>query len=419
MWIRRAICCGLAALLAFGCSLGPRAIERTHGPYNESLRQVEAEQLLRNIVLMRYNEFPVHLNVTSIDAQYELTSQLEARPFFGTPNPANNNTFRTFTSVLPDFLVSGSERPTVALEPADGGDAIRQFLTPITADTLAFLTETSWPVSTVIRLWVERINGVPNAVTTSGPARSIAPDFLRFQRIAELLQEVQDRELAAIHREERSVEAGAPLPPEAMTAAAEVEAAKAGLEYRRGADGKSWTLVRKERRLVVDVSPGAEASPELAELSSLLNLVPGQRRYEVVTSYRGNPDPARFPLPPGDEIRLVPRSSAQVLFYLGNGVELPPEHITAGLVHLPSDDEGRGVDGREITRGLFEVHVCHGHKPPALAFVAVHYRGYWYYIDDRDSASKATFTFVEQLSRLDFARQRLVNAPVLTLPAGR
>jgi hypothetical protein len=409
--------CGLAALAA-GCSFGPHVLERTHGPYNEAMRRVEEEQLLRNIILLRYNECPLNLNVTSIAAQYELNSQAEARPFFLAPNPASNDTFHSFTSILPDFLVGAANRPTVTLDPADGGEAVRQFLTPISADTLIFLTQTSWPVSTVIRLWVERLNGVPNAVTASGPARCIPPDFARFQRIAELLQDTQDRELATVRAEEILTEMGAPLPADAMTAAAQVEAAKAGLEYRRGADGKSWNLVRKERRLGVEVTPGAEASPELAELDSLLNLVPGQRRYEIITAGRGSPDPAKYPAPPAGELRLVPRSSAQVLFYLANGVELPPEHIAAGLVHCPTDEDGRVVDGRVITRGLFEVHVCHGHKPPKTAYVAVHYRDLWYYIDDHDSASKATFAFVQQLSRLDFARQRLGTGPVLTLPAG-
>ena len=49
-----------------------------------------------------------------------------------------------------------------------------------------------------------------------------------------------------------------------------------------------------------------------------------------------------------------------------------------------------------MTDGLFTVHACRGHKPPPTAYVAVKYRGYWYYIDDRDQESKATFALVLQ-----------------------
>ena len=402
-----------------GCaSFGPKALERSHGRYNEAVRCVEEEQLLSNIVHLRYNESPLHLNVNSIAAQYELTGSAEARPFFLAPNPGGNP-FRTFTSILPDLTLGGSNRPTVTFDPADNSEAIRQFLTPITLDTLIFLTQSSWPVSTVLRLWVERLNGVPNAPTASGPLRDAPLDFARFLRVAELLQFAQDQELGGVRVRERVTELGSPLPPEAVTAAAQVEAARNGLEYRRAADGKSWVLIRRSRRLVLEVNPGAEASPVLAEVSGLLNLIPGLRQYDLTVAARGSPDPVRFPSPPAAELRVVPRSTAQVLFFLANGVEVPDAHFCAGLVRPTVDEQGRAVDPREVTRGLFEVRVAHGHKPPRTAFVAVQYRGLWYYIDDRDQASKATFMLVLQLGRLDFSRRRAIGGPLLTLPAGR
>jgi hypothetical protein len=410
--------CGLA--LAPGCAFGPRALERSHGCYNEAVKRVDEEQLLRNIVRLRYNESPLHLNVNAIAAQYELSGQAEARPFFVAPNPSNSNViFKTFTAILPDVLVTRADRPTITLDPADGSHEVRQFLTPISAETLVFLAQTSWPVATVMRLWTERLNGVPNAPSASGPPRCAPADFARFLRVAELMQRAQELELAAVRAEERLVEVGDPLPEGAVTAAAEVEASRAGLEYRRHADGRSWVLVRRERRLVLEVTPGAGGSPELAELEALLNLVPGLRRYDIAVAARGAVDPARFPSPPSAELRAVLRSTAQVLFFLANGVEVPPEHVAAGLVCLPADECGRAADLREVTRGLFEVHVAAGHKPPPEAYVAVKYRGYWYYLDDRDQVSKATFALVLQVGRLDFARQRLGAGPVLTLPAGR
>jgi hypothetical protein len=412
---------GVILAAAAGCaSFGPAALERSHGRYNEAVHEVEAEEFLRNLVRVRYNESPSSLNVTSIAAQYELAGQAEARPFFLSPNPSNSNViFKTFTSILPDVSVSGSNRPTLSLVPGDDGTAMRQFLTPISRDTLLFLVESGWPVSTILRLWVERLNGVPNASTASNPPRGLVPDFARFQRIAELFQAMQDHELGTAVAEERLTEVSGPLPAEVVTAAAAVEAARNGLEYRPRDDGKTWALVRRERRLVLQISPGAEGNPELLELESLLNLQPGQRRYELVTTAGGVPDPLRWPSEPSAVLRLMPRSTAQVYFYLANGVEVPPEHVQCGLVPTVVGADGTVFDMREVTRGLFEVHVGKGHKPPPCAYVAVHYRGYWYYIDDRDQASKATFDLVLQLSRLDFKRQQLGGGPLLTLPAGR
>ncbi len=403
-----------------GCALGPRALERTHGRYNEAVRHVYEEQLLANLVHLRYTESPSQMDVTAIAAQYELSSQAAARPFFLAPNPSNSNViFRTFTSILPEVQLGGGNRPTITLTPADDGNDVRRFLTPISADTLVLLTEMGWPVSLILRIWVDRMNGVPNAVLASGPRRDMIPDFARFTRVMELLQLAQDRELASIHAAERLTELSGPLPEEHVTATAVVEAAKNGLEYRPQGDGKAWVVVRRLQQLVVDISPGAENSPELVEAQHILNLQPGLRRYELIVAAGSGPDPLRFPVEPSTVLQLVPRSTAEVLFFLSNGVAVPPEHLACGLARSPTDAEGRVFDLQEVTRGLFAVHVCKAHKPPATAYVAVNYRGYWYYIDDRDETSKATLALMLQLSRLDFARQRTGGGPVLTLPAGR
>jgi hypothetical protein len=407
---------GLAvSLAAGGCAFGPKLLERTHGPYDESVRTVYEEELLRNLVHMRYNEAPSALEVSSIAAQYELSGQAEARPFFVSPNPSNSNViFKTFTAILPDLQAGGANRPTLTMSPANDSEAIRQFLTPIPTSTLIFLAQAGWPVSSVMRLWVERLNGVPNAVGAGDPQRARPPDFARFQRVAELFQVAQDRDLMSLRAEERVKEVSGSLPAEAVTAAALVEAAKNGLEYRPRADGKTWVLVRLDRQLVLEVNPTGMGSPELTELAALLNLVPGLPRYEL-RAQAGVPDPLLQPSPPSAALRFTPRSTAQVYAYLANGVEVPVEHMKCGLV---SPELGEVFDGRAITRGLFEVHTAKGHKPPKNAYVAVHYRGYWYYLDDADQTSKATFALMLQLSRLNFGRDRRAG-PLLTLPVGK
>ena len=421
---RRTIACAAVAwglclgLTGGGCAFGPKVLEKTHGRYNEAVRRVDEEQLLRNLVRMRYNETPLDLNVSSIAAQYELDGGAEARPFFAAPNPTSAGVFHPFSRVLPDVMVNGSNRPTITLVPGDSGDAVQRFLTPISTDTLVFLFQTSWPVSTVLRLWVERLNGVPNAASASGPPRCDVPDFARFRQVAELVQSFRDRKLGTVHTEEYYAEVGGPLPPSAVTASAAVDAAKNGLEYRPRDDGTSWALVRKERRLVMELNPAALGHPDLDELVELLNLQPGRLRYEIIPAPGIVPDPLLFPGPPYPDLRISTRSTAQVFFYLANGVEVPCEHLAAGVARQPVGPDDVPFDTRAVTEGLFTVHACKGHKPPATAFVAVKYRDYWYYIDDRDQESKATFALVLQLSRLDFARQQPA-IPFLTLPVGR
>jgi hypothetical protein len=89
------------------------------------------------------------------------------------------------------------------------------------------------------------------------------------------------------------------------------------------------------------------------------------------------------------------------------------------VAQVATAPDGTPFDGRVVTDGLFAVRVCEAHKPRATAYVAIFHRGFWFYIDDRDQVSKATFALVLATSWLDFARQHPAAGPFLTPPVGR
>jgi hypothetical protein len=411
-----AVWLGSAALPLEGCTLGPKALERSHAPYYEAVRVVYEEQFLRNLVHVRYNEGPFVLNVASINAQFEVTTGVEARPFFVTD--ATTAFIQSFTRILPFAQLNGTDRPTLTLDPADESETMRQFLTPISAESLAFLTQTTMPISQTLRLWVERINGVPNGVALGNQPPRVVAEYSRFRRAMELLQAAQDAGLVAVTAETQFVEMGGPLPAASMTPTAMVEAAKNNLEYRSSGDGQNWSLVRKASRLVLTIQPSGLQSPEVFELVQLLNLVPGERRYEILVGGGGPADPLLVPSAPVRIMQVAPRSTAQVFAYLAQGVEVPAEHLECGQAPSFLDAEGRALAAGELTKGVFAVHCCKSLLQPAHAYVAVKYRDFWFYIDDRDQLSKTTLALMLELCRLDFGRQTQAR-PLITLPAGR
>ena len=172
--------------------------------------------------------------------------------------------------------------------------------------------------------------------------------------MAELLQTVRELKLGTIHPEEHIEEVGGPLPASSMNASAMVEAAKTGLEYRPREDGQSWVLIKKERRLVVNLIPAAAEHPALKELTMLLNLQPGRQHYEIVVAPGIVLDPALFPCPPRGEVELSTRSNAQVFFFLANGVEVPPEHLAGGVAIAAAGTGWRAV--RQSGRDRRPVH---------------------------------------------------------------
>ena len=86
------------------------------------------------------------------------------------------------------------------------------------------------------------------------------------------------------------------------------------------------------------------------------------------------------------------------------------------------EPDGRVFDWQQVTGGLFTVRSAFGKKPPPCAAVAVRYRGYWFYIDDTDHATKSTFVLLRGSRQVDLGptpADRKGSGPILTLPVGR
>ncbi len=60
-------CCAAIALLLFvsGCQMGPGAMKAGHQQYSAVLRQILNEQMLLNLVRLRYTDAPMFLQITS------------------------------------------------------------------------------------------------------------------------------------------------------------------------------------------------------------------------------------------------------------------------------------------------------------------------------------------------------------------
>ena len=66
-------CIGIlsVAVVIAGCAFGPQALAKNRLDYNEAVKTTTEEQLLLNIVRLRYTDTPSSLAVTTIAAQFE------------------------------------------------------------------------------------------------------------------------------------------------------------------------------------------------------------------------------------------------------------------------------------------------------------------------------------------------------------
>jgi hypothetical protein len=405
-----ALVCGLLP----GCTIGPRALEHNRLRYNEAVKRTSEEQLLLNIVRLRYTDTPSSLAVTSIAAQHEIVKSLKLMPFFAASGDAVP---RGFNSLLPQAELNAADRPTIAMTPQDDQDFTKRLFTPIPLEGVTYLGKTTWPISTVFRLWLENLNWVSNAETASGPTPKTAPDYAEFSQGMRALQSLQDRKAIALFAEEREEKISEGLPTTRLSGNEILEATKAGFEFRKDDLKETWTLVKKKQQPILRVKADSVKDPDVEELCRVFKLKRGATSYDVVAD-KADPFLADAPKDGLGYLDLETRSLLQVLFFVSHGVEVPDEHLCSGKAPMTLDGDGRSFDWTPVLDGLFKVSHTKGHRRPPHAHVAIHYDGYWFYIDERDRDTKATFALILEVSRLELAGKSGTNAPMLTLPLG-
>jgi len=363
--LRRALTTALFMLtLLPGCNaMGPTAVRGAPLPYNEAIAATRDEQQLLNLVRLRYRDVPLFLDVGSLTTQYTFDSSLSASSTFVDGSAEDSPRFTTGGSV------KWSEKPTVSYSPLQGEKFVKQLMAPVPLEILALLTHSGWSSGRVLRLAVQSMNGVPNAPTASGPTPARPPVYKDFRRLGGLIRELQ-------------------------------QTGQAHVAISGAADGPrlGWTL-----------RAGGTETAQAAEIRRILRLREGRTFYPMVAAY----DDAQTA--DGDRIRVTPRSFLGILFYLSHAVEVPEEHSARGWVTNTTAADGTPFDWGEVTGDLLRVRTSS--SKPDGAYVAIPYRGAWFYIDDANLESKTTFALLSYLFALQAGDRKSVT-PALTLPIG-
>jgi hypothetical protein len=389
-----------------GC-VGPNAIRYTRLRYNEVIRDTNDEQLLMNIVRLRYADSPVFIDLPSITSQFEASGRGNYSGGFGNQFPGRSS--------LGIGELSLRDTPTLSYHPREGREIAKALLTPLSADLFSVVNAGA-DVEQLLLMTVNDINDVPNSPRSTTLAPKTADDneqFLRGIKLLRMLREREGTELAVGEREETEGMSDA-IPTSAVQGRDLLAAAQEGYLYKSRPEG-GMTLVKKEKELLLRIRPQFVHSPEMREVASIFHLTPGLSEYRIKSELSEASIP-RDPKPLGDDtIYLNMRSVLQIMTFLSKGVSPPPEHVVAGIVPMTPGPDGQLYDWTRVTDGNFRVCV-QKHRPRDVE-VAVHYRGYWFYIPQGDVRSRAFLAILEILFALQESDGKSV-APLLTLPLG-
>jgi hypothetical protein len=349
----------LIGLAACG-TMGPGTVSRDRMDYTGAVAESWKSQMLLNLVKIRYGDTPVFLDVGQIVSGYTVQSTFSALgAIFNTtgPVPGVPN-----SSVTLGAQGQYTDRPTITYAPLVGERFARSFMAPIPPPAIMSLIQAGNPVDVVLRLTVNVVNGIHNRFGGDLRARPADPEFYL---LLERLRRVQ----------------------------------------LSGAIGMRVRRIDREEAVVMTfrgkVDPSTEA--DILAVRQMLGLDPTATELRVVYGSVAAND---------KELAILSRSILEVLIELSSYISVPEAHVADHRVGPTAGPEA-GPSGpiRPMIR------IASSAERPADAFVAVPYRDYWFYIDDRDIPSKRLFSFLFFIFTL--VEQGGKETPtVLTIPTG-
>jgi len=348
-------------IMVAGCHpAGPSSVRTGRASYNMVIQQTNNEQLLLNLVRLRYRDTPYFLEVSSVSTTFDITAS--AAGILSLPE-SESKTYELGTGI------SFSEQPTVSYTPLQGEGFVTQLMSPIDLNTINLLYHSGWSVERIFRICLQSINNLKNAPSASGPTPDYVPKYKRFREVVDILRRLQLQGVL-------------------------------DMGHVRSDDPNSPQI---EIRISHDVLD----SEQVRRLLDLLGLGRGGSRFRLTTEVGTGGK---------DQIAVVPRSLMGSLFYISQSVEVPPSDELDGLVTVTRDAQGQPFDWSAVTGGLMTIYSSE--HLPENACVTVSYRGHWFYIMDSDLTSKSTFSLLSQLFALQ-AGEVKSTTPILTLPVGR
>jgi hypothetical protein len=391
---------------ASGC-LGPNAVRYTRMRYNEVVRDTNDQQLLANIVRLRYADSPVFIDLPNITSQFEIEGRGSYLGGYGNQTPGRAS--------LGYGELELRDTPTLSYHPREGREIAKCLLNPLTPD-LFIVVNAGANLEQLLLMTINDMNDVPNATRSTLLTPRVPDDNTEFLHAIRLLGSLRERDGTelALGTVEETEAASEPIPRDAVSGRDLVNAARDGYVFRRQGENRV-TLYKRDKDLYLRIRPQFVNSPEMQEVARIFRLIPGRDRYRIKAELSEEAIP-KLPTPlENDTIYMNMRSVLQIMTFLSKGVCVPEEHVRTGVAPTTPGPDGRPFDWTRITAGNFVVH-SQKHRPRD-AEVAIPYRGYWFYIASNDVNSRAVLAILEMLFALQESDGKSVG-PLLTLPLG-
>ena len=350
---------GAAAILLGGCQttkVGPRALRSSQGAYSQAIAINADEQLLKNIVALRYRDNPIFLDVGDISQTNKIGGSL------GISDIPLNHLSNTTGTLKPSF--NGDISATIKYGQLKGKEFVQKLLEPIQLGIVWSMLESGWRPERVLNLCVERVNNLFNAQTAGGPTPRLAPAYKNYYRWTELFTRLYRGHIISFGEK-----------PETNFS-----------------------------DLYMNIKEDSVLTREISEFKALAGLKKDEQWFKIKDNFVDMSS---------TKLTIRCRTLLSMFFFLSQGVDVPQADKNNGLVTTTKNLDGTVFDWSPISNRLLNIHFSEGKAYPKDAYVACRYRGKWFYVKDNDSESKSTFLLMSQIFTLQSAAKYKSTSPTL------
>jgi hypothetical protein len=418
-WKRRGVLAGalVVMLLIPGCVRGPALYKTTFTQYNNAVRQTLDEQMLANLVRMRYIESPIFLQVSALNTSFVLGANAGASGTFnsGAPNSAG-------------VSIGGSyeERPTISFSMPESSAYYGRLLAPLSADQVTSLVLAGFDSELVFRTAVRGVNALQNQNSEFEESSEETLAHVRFREALALIKKLRAEGIVDLELGGKGTSWSSPVTVDAKGDISQVLLLGAA-SYAMSIDAEivgypdgTWQTHRFEKHMALRFSPSSDDSPDALRLKELLGLKVDHYNFSIVESEMVNAEKRRGVLgqSPGAldpsvvwvEIGMRGRSMLEIMQVASKEVRVPGDHIEMGIA------TANRAQGLESDTGASDwLVIKSSDSAPSGSSLSVEYRGHWFYIDDTDLQSRETFAMLTALFAVVGGTVPGAH-PVLTLP---
>lgn len=380
-WYKKGLLLTLFCLTACN-SLGPSRVKIDRVQYNDIVQETDNEQLLKNIVRLRYLHSTNYLSITNVTSSYNLNRSLSVTNV--SENSATTNMAWGSIGITPG--VSYSDSPTISYVPVTDGNFIRSMQRPVPFDDFILLSrQASFERDILMTLLTQKIDDLDTNLSIVNNKIIVTREYYEYNRCLTLLAKM----------------------------------------FQEKAITLQPYIFDKKPTLVLEFKKAYINSPEALELKKILHIPSNSPTIILMEKgdYGQLKNKSGILIPKDTESNLKNvvyiqlRSINATLVFVSRGVEVPESDLINHSALAIQGYNGIIYSVDPSLRNFFTIYNSEI-EPQNDVLVKTYVHNHWFYIKDSDTTSKVTFDILVRLVLLTAAISAEQQGPALTLPIG-